>query len=426
MHRHFNKLLLFIFIMVSLAFFQSGCKKQDIYPAQQLPKIISVNPTAAIPGDTVVIKGTNLLNVSDIKFGTMEATSISTSKSDTSLLAIIPDSIAPGDVYVQVYYSNGTGYAATKFTVLAKPKIPTISAVNPLTALPGDSITITGINFSAVSSVTFDSLSAHFTINDSTKLTVTVPSTIKGAHPVITVSAPTGFDTVSFTINYTPVITSVTPGEAKEGDIITVSGVRFTGVTAVNLGSLATTFTFINDTTLTFAVPKGAASGTVSIVTPNGTATSTAIIVIDVAGFKQVIYDDVVQGGFGMWGGWGGVADYANTTQVESGSSSIQIHYQGQWGSPMQLGGANIDLTQYTTFKISIYGGPGTNGRLVNIGFNGADGKSIALTEGKWTDYVIPISEISSSTTLTQLTLKEYSGVANVDEIIYVDNIGLN
>jgi hypothetical protein len=104
----------------------------------------------------------------------------------------------------------------------------------------------------------------------------------------------------------------------------------------------------------------------------------------------------------------------------------------------MQLGGAQIDLTQYSTFKISIYGGPGTTGRSVNIGFNSAndptnynttDGKTITVTEGQWTDFEIPISDIISTTHITKLTqviLKEYSGVTGVDEVIYVDNIGLN
>lgn len=35
----------------------------------------------------------------------------------------------------------------------------------------------------------------------------------------------------------------------------------------------------------------------------------------------------------------------------------------GGYGSPLQLGGANVSLTGYTTFEISIYGGLGPTGK---------------------------------------------------------------
>ena len=37
----------------------------------------------------------------------------------------------------------------------------------------------------------------------------------------------------------------------------------------------------------------------------------------------------------------------------------------------MQLGGASISMSPYTTFKISIFGEAGTAGKKVNIVFNG-------------------------------------------------------
>lgn len=223
-----------------------------------------------------------------------------------------------------------------------------------------------------------------------------------------------------------PVVTSIDPLKAKAGDLVTVNGVRFTNTTSVKLGDIDIPFTFVNDSQLTFTVPDGVTTGKVTVTTANGSGMSADNLVIEVPGVKLVIYDDVVQAGFGVWGGWGGSADIANTSPVKSGSKSIKIDYVGGYGSPVQWGGANIDLTGYTTLKMSIYGGPGTSGHKVKIVFSHDDshGKELTLTtEGAWIDFEIPISEITSLTTLNEFWIQEFSGS---DETVYADDIGLN
>ena len=46
-----------------------------------------------------------------------------------------------------------------------------------------------------------------------------------------------------------------------------------------------------------------------------------------------------------------------------------------------------MNLSPYTTFKISIYSGADSGGKKINIGINKADAYTITLVEGKWTDY---------------------------------------
>ncbi len=428
MHKQFQRVFFFSLVIAALIFIVSSCKKQDKYPGQTLPKITSVNPSSAIPGTHVKIKGVNLKNVSDVKFGTTDAVVDAASITDTAINTIVPDSLPPGDLYVQVYVGDGKAYAAIKFTVLEAPKIPTITSIKPDTAFPGDNVVITGINFMNVSSVTFGSLSANYVIGDSTKLTVTVPPNISGVKQVITVSAPSGSDTVSFVVNYAPVITSFSPGQAKEGDVDTVTGKRFTGTTSVKLGALSASFTVINDTTLTFTVPPGASSGNIIITTPNGTATSSSPLSILAAGLAFPIYDEGVTSNWtnSGWigGGWGGTVNYKNTSPVETGTYSAEIDYVGAYGSPLQLGGASINLSPYTSFKVSVYGGANSNGKQINIGLNQKDGYTITVVEGKWTDYQIPISSLTTSSTLTDIWIKEYSGTGGFT--IYIDNMGLN
>ena len=71
-----------------------------------------------------------------------------------------------------------------------------------------------------------------------------------------------------------PTITSFTPTSAGTGTTVTITGTNFTGATAVSFGgTAATSFSVVSSTSIT-AVVAGGASGTISVVTPGGTATS--------------------------------------------------------------------------------------------------------------------------------------------------------
>jgi hypothetical protein len=139
------------------------------------------------------------------------------------------------------------------------------------------------------------------------------------------------------------------------------------------------------------------------------------------------IYNDVVTANWNGWigGGWGGTSDRNSTTPVREGTKSISIDYVGGYGSPLQLGGATIPLATYTTFKLSVYGAPGSGGKKITIGINGVNGKSVVtVVEGKWTDYAIPISTLTTETTLKEIWVQEYSGTGGFK--VYVDAMGLN
>jgi hypothetical protein len=69
-----------------------------------------------------------------------------------------------------------------------------------------------------------------------------------------------------------PAITSFSPIAGTSGTLVTITGSNFTGATAVNFGGVAaTSFMVVNSTTVTAIVGSGA-TGVVSVVTPNGTA----------------------------------------------------------------------------------------------------------------------------------------------------------
>lgn len=425
-----NLLLISIPLAASLFFF-AGCKKEITNPAQTIPVIKEIFPGSAIAKAPIVIKGLNLQNVSKVQFGTRVVTDFNpATNTDSSVNVKVPDSLPLGETFVQVYMADGKGYSAYKFTVLLTPPVPKIASVTPTTALPGDVLTITGINFSLVRNVKFGFVNATFapTADTNTIIKVTVPWDAVAGDQFIKLTNTNGTDSIAFNVNRRPVITSFTPGSVRAGDVTTVKGLRFNGASSVKLGTTATAFTVLNDSILTLTVPAGALSGNVSITTPFGTGVSSTALTVLVAGIAFPIWDEALSSNWNGWlgGGWGGTFNQANTSPVRTGAKSLKITYSPQWGVPFQLGGATIPLAAYTTFKISIFGGPGTSGKRFNIGFNESDGKTIDIVEGVWTDYTIPLSDISSATTLTHLYLKEYSGVAGPDYIIYVDDMGLN
>jgi hypothetical protein len=422
--------------LLMMVFFLAACKKEIANPGQTLPKITSVFPSSAPANTPLLLKGINLKNVYKIQFGNKVVTNFNAgSNTDTSVTVNVPDSLPLGETFVQVYLPEGAGYAAYKFTVLLTPPVPKISNVNPTTALPGDVITITGINFSLVRTVRFAGISASFspTADTNTVMKVTVPWNAIGGSQFVTLTNVNGVDSAAITVDLKPVITSFSPAAVSAGTTVLVNGYRFNGASSVKLGAQTVSYTVLTDSTLQLTVPTGAVSGNLTIVTPNGTGVSANALTVLVAGIAYPLYDEGLSSNWNGWigGGWGGGSpayDLANTTPVKSGTKSLKINYSGNWGVPFQLGGATIPLASYTTLKISIYGGPGTAGKRINIGFNEQDGKTIDLVEGVWTDYTIPFSDISpSATTLTHLYLKEYSGISGVGPYtVYIDDLGLN
>ncbi|MBP1663117.1 MAG: hypothetical protein H6Q19_257 [Bacteroidetes bacterium] len=73
-----------------------------------------------------------------------------------------------------------------------------------------------------------------------------------------------------------PTITSFTPiSTCKDaGTSITITGINFTGATAVSINGSAASFTVNSNTQITATVPVGAASGFITVTTPYGTAQS--------------------------------------------------------------------------------------------------------------------------------------------------------
>jgi len=77
-----------------------------------------------------------------------------------------------------------------------------------------------------------------------------------------------------------PSIGSVTPQTVSAGDTVTISGSNFNGTTSITINGVpVTVYTVVNNNTITFVVPIGATTGTISIASSGGTVTGPVVTV---------------------------------------------------------------------------------------------------------------------------------------------------
>jgi len=144
------------------------------------PLITSIAPAAAATGGSVTINGINFTGTTSVSFGGVNATSFEIN-ADTSITAIV----GPGSSgNVSITTPSGTATLAG-FTFIPPP---TISSFSPTTAGTGATVTITGTNFTGVTSVSFGGAAASsFTVVDLTTITAIVGNGGSGNITVVTI-----------------------------------------------------------------------------------------------------------------------------------------------------------------------------------------------------------------------------------------------
>ena len=103
---------------------------------------------------------------------------------------------------------------------------------------------------------------------------------------VFTPTDSTNYNSVNFNISFTvsvalPAITSLSPSTAAQGDLVTITGTDFDGVTGVTIGGQSATITTNpnaapNDTSLVVRVPADAATGANNVILATGAGASSA------------------------------------------------------------------------------------------------------------------------------------------------------
>jgi RHS repeat-associated protein len=150
------------------------------------PTITSLSPASGSVDTPVAISGTNFgaaQNGSVVNFNGVLATV--TSWSNTSIVALVPDGAASGNVTVRI---SGVTSNAASFTVTG----PVISTLSPTQGTVSTSVTITGTGFGSTrgsSTVTFNGTAVTtYSSWSAASVTVTVPSGATSGGVIVTVS----------------------------------------------------------------------------------------------------------------------------------------------------------------------------------------------------------------------------------------------
>ena len=158
------------------------------------PTITSFTPTSGPVGASVVITGTNLTGATAVSFNNVTATTF-TVNSATQITATVPTTATTGPIRVTA--PGGMGSSLTNFTIAA----PTITSFTPTSGPVGASVVITGTNFTGASAVTFNNVTATFTVNSVTQITATVPSTATTGKIKVTTPGGSATSTADFVVS---------------------------------------------------------------------------------------------------------------------------------------------------------------------------------------------------------------------------------
>jgi predicted extracellular nuclease len=171
---------------------------------------------------------------------------------------------------------------------------PSIVSFTPTSGPAGTTVNITGSGFTAASSVQFNGTAAvSYVVNSDTSITAIVPlgatsGSISVVTPGGTATSSTNF---SFVFTPAPTITSFAPPNAPIGTSLVITGTNFTGATSVTINGLAALFLVNSNTQITATIPSGGTTGSVTVTTPGGTATSGTSTVL-VPGDYNVVTED--------------------------------------------------------------------------------------------------------------------------------------
>jgi hypothetical protein len=223
------------------------------------PLITKVTFSNSGPVRTYTIKGIDLGNTSKVFIDGMPASSF-TNPDDYTIVA---NGLDQTTEIITITTPGGTA----EYSFLPLPKI---TGFSPKQAKTGAEVTITGSDFKQVSAVSFGgTAAASFVVNSPSSITAKVGPGTSGQ---VSVTTPGGkASATGFIYQALPVITSFSPAKATTNNGITIKGANFTGVTAVTVGGVASTFQVSSSTTIFVVVGTGS-SGDIVVTTASGQA----------------------------------------------------------------------------------------------------------------------------------------------------------
>lgn len=241
-----------------------------VTPSKGVPEggtFVTISGRSFVPGATVTFGGNPLQNLQVLSSGVITGNTPPHALGPVNVVITNPDTqtstLTNGFTY---------GYPGLSLTPVAPTVMPNASQTMTVTLESSQSsdtlVTLVSSNpglFSMPSNVTVPegSLTATFVITAGTtpgsaSITATLPASMGSTSSVANVTVPAA-----------PLVSSFTPSMGTTGTIVTITGSRFNGATAVAFTGLAAgSFTVNSDTQITATAPSGGITGTICVTTP--------------------------------------------------------------------------------------------------------------------------------------------------------------
>jgi IPT/TIG domain-containing protein/List-Bact-rpt repeat protein len=139
--------------------------------------------------------------------------------SPTTIQATVPPAATTGPISLTT--AGGTATSASGFTVTPSP--PTVTSFAPTNARVGTNIQISGTNFGGASKVTFNGVSASFTVISPTTIQATVPAAAATGAIGVTTPGGTAMSPNSFTVMVTLSVTKTSTLGVGHGTVASTS-----------------------------------------------------------------------------------------------------------------------------------------------------------------------------------------------------------
>ncbi len=249
-------------------------------PAVGTVTVIEGKPViTASPGDQSVFYGSGAsFSVAASGAPTLQyqwyhgATAITGATSATlSLGAVTYADAGAYSVVVSNAYGSVTSGPAS---LTVKTPQPIVSAASPTSGPLGQLVSVSGVYLTTTKAVTVGGVAASFTVSSDVKITLTIPAAAVSGPIVVTTAGGTATGPMFTVTKSLPTIASFTPASGGVGTAVTVTGSNLTGASALRFNGTPARFTVLSATSIVTGVPSGATSGVLSVVTPDGTATS--------------------------------------------------------------------------------------------------------------------------------------------------------
>lgn len=207
-----------------------------------LPAITTITPTTLMAGvspPVITVTGTGFVPMTQILVNGSSRPTIFASSTQVGVGLTAADVAAAGNLSLTAVNPTPGGGTSTAATVAVSNPVPTVTSVSPRAVVTGASpatVTITGTNFTAASSVLLNGVAVATNYVSSTQLTFSIASQSAGSIQTLAVSNPApGGGTASAGSIYvlvpqaTPVIASVSPTSFVVGSGATSVAVYGTG-----------------------------------------------------------------------------------------------------------------------------------------------------------------------------------------------------